>query len=406
MKLMKGKTTILFYLNKSKQKKDGSCPIMVRITNNGREQFTTPFVCKIDLWDNMAQKVIGRNDEAKTINAKLDSIKRSLEDKESEIEDKGDIPTAAEIKRLYLNLNQSLTSLLRLFDELVRTKEKLYKGKRLSYTTFSRYAKTRVRISEFLKKEYHVEDIDIKQVNVSFIERFESYLFADCHLHVNTAAKLIKFLKKVITDAFESGLIKHNCFRSIKIKTVKTKRGFLTAEELQKIIQKEMPTNHLKRVKDMFLFSCFTGMSFIDICNLTFEDVRTIDNEKWIIKERKKTGVESMIKLLDIPMMLIDKYTDSNRKSIFPVISNQKMNQYLKKIAEICNIDKRVTFHLARHTFATTVALDNGVPLESVQHILGHSDITTTQVYAQMTIRRLNNDMTDLQSKLPFKKIG
>lgn len=177
-------------------------------------------------------------------------------------------------------------------------------------------------------------------------------------------------------------------------------RGFLTDEEIQRIMQKEFATPRLEAVRDIFIFSCFCGLAYIDVANLTQDNIVSMNGKMWIMTRRQKTNIPSNILLLDIPLMIIDKYKGKTTKGkLLPILSNQKMNSYLKEIADLCGIKKNLTFHLARHTFAT-MTLSKGVPIESVSKMLGHTNIKTTQIYARITNKKIEEDMLALAGKL------
>ena len=199
-----------------------------------------------------------------------------------------------------------------------------------------------------------------------------------------------------------------NPFANYKSKVKEVERVYLSEEEIQNIIEKDFKTERLSLVRDIFLFSCFTGLAYIDVKNLTKSHISIgIDGEKWIFTHRQKTESASKIPILPLTQMIIDKYEDNpqsvNQEKLLPILSNQKMNAYLKEIATVCNIEKELTFHIARHTFATTVTLTNGVPIESVSKMLGHKNLRTTQHYAKVLDKKVSEDMKILRAKFPMK---
>lgn len=201
------------------------------------------------------------------------------------------------------------------------------------------------------------------------------------------------------------GVMKQDPYANYKIRFQKVDRGFLTDEEIEKLMTKEFSIKRLEQVRDIFIFSCFTGLAYIDVSHLQRKHIVTIDGRPWIMTKRQKTDVPTNVLLLDIPRMIIEKYkeamADDENERLLPVLSNQKMNAYLKEIADICGIEKRLSFHLARHTFAT-MAISKGVPVESVSKMLGHTNIQTTQIYARIINKKVENDMLNLSSKLTF----
>lgn len=232
------------------------------------------------------------------------------------------------------------------------------------------------------------------------IHDFDIYLRTVVGLKPNSATKTLKFFKTVVIFAQKCGVLTHDPFAQHHFHLESVDRGFLTDEEITKIMEKEFATSRLESVRDIFIFSCFCGLAYIDVANLTEDNIVTLDGKKWIITRRQKTHVESNILLLDIPLMIIDKYKGKTKGGkLLPILSNQKMNAYLKEIADLCGIKKRLTYHLARHTFATMM-LSKGVPVESVSRMLGHTNIKTTQIYARITNKKIEQDMMSLSGKL------
>ena len=231
------------------------------------------------------------------------------------------------------------------------------------------------------------------------IHDFEIYLKTVVSLKSNSATKTLKFFKTVVIFAQKCGVMTHDPFLNHHFHLEPVDRGFLTDEEIQRIMQKDFEIPRLEMVRDVFIFSCFCGLAYIDVAYLTQENIITLDNRPWIIINRQKTNVQSNIPLLEIPQMILDKYkgkTKDNR--LLPVLSNQKINAYLKEIADLCGIKKRLSYHLARHTFATML-LSKGVPIESVSKMLGHTNIKTTQIYARITNKKIEQDMMQVADK-------
>ena len=211
----------------------------------------------------------------------------------------------------------------------------------------------------------------------------------------------MKIFKTITILGRKLGVLHHDPFANYHFHLELVDRGFLTDEEILKIVNKKLTIPRLSLVRDIFIFSCFTGLSYIDVANLTPEHLVNMDDKQWIMTKRQKTNVESNILLLDIPKQIIAKYSNKTYRDskLFPVLSNQKMNAYLKEIADICGIGKNLTFHMARHTFAT-MSLSKGVPMESVSKMLGHTNIKTTQIYARITNKKIEHDMEELAGKL------
>jgi site-specific recombinase XerD len=220
----------------------------------------------------------------------------------------------------------------------------------------------------------------------------------------NTAVKYIKNFNKIIKLCLANDWLDKNPFANYKSKVKEVERVYLSEGEIQNIINKDFKTERLSLVRDIFLFSCFTGLAYIDVKNLTKSHISIgIDGDKWIFTHRQKTESASKIPVLPVTQMIIDKYADHpqaiNEEKLLPILSNQKMNAYLKEIAAVCEIEKELTFHIARHTFATTVTLTNGVPIESVSKMLGHKNLRTTQHYAKVLDKKVSEDMKILRDK-------
>lgn len=225
----------------------------------------------------------------------------------------------------------------------------------------------------------------------------------------NGVMKHMERFRKMINVALKNEWMEKDPFKAYKLKFIKFERGYLTEEELQKLESKEFNIERLQIVKDLFIFSRYTGLAYIDKVTLTpAQVIKGIDSENWIITQRTKTKTPVKVTLLPKASKIIDRYQDHPKciaeGTLLPCLSNQKLNGYLKEMADICDIRKNLTFHLARHTFATTVTLSNGVPIESVSKMLGHSRITTTQVYAKVIERKLSEDMFALRQKLAEKQ--
>ena len=234
-----------------------------------------------------------------------------------------------------------------------------------------------------------------------FIRDFEVYLLTHEKVSHNTMAKFMQFFKRIFILARNNGIIVHDPFGNYKINLKKVDRGYLSEQELNKIMKKKFTAKRLEQVRDVFIFSCFTGLSYIDVKDLTKKHLCVaFDGNIWIMTKRQKTGININVPLMDIPKKILEKYDGMlpDDKAL-PVLSNQKLNAYLKEIADLCGIDKNLTFHLARHTFATTITLSKGIPIETVSKMLGHTNIQTTQIYARITNNKISEDMQGLSEK-------
>jgi site-specific recombinase XerD len=289
---------------------------------------------------------------------------------------------------------------LQLFDKHIKDLE-LKVGKDLTRVSFLRYVCVRNRLELFMQSKYNISDIDLREINYSFICDFETYLKSHYTCGHNAVMKLIKHLRTIIIIAKNNGWLHIDPFINYKFHLDKYDRAYLTQQELETIMSRTFPIKRLEQVRDIFLFSCFTGLAYIDVFNLRQTNIReSFDGNMWIMGNRSKTNVSFRVPLMSIPKMILDKYKGTLLTGeLLPIISNQKMNAYLKEIADLCGIKKILTFHVARHTFATTVTLSKGVSTESVSKMLGHTNTKTTQIYARITDTKISDEMSALAGK-------
>jgi site-specific recombinase XerD len=297
-------------------------------------------------------------------------------------------------------------TILSLFDKFINRKKSL-SGANNSKATIQKYGRTQAHVKGCLKEFYSVEDMACNKVDLQFVENFELYLKTTGKCEHNAAMKHMQLFKTNYKTALAHGWAEKDPFQKFKISMREVVRDYLSEKELQTLIDLKLPPNKLPNVRDLFVFCCFTGLAYIDLRNLAVKNIYKENGKYWIRTRRQKTNVKSNIPLLKVPLRLLKKYlpkfeTSEPDKKIFRVISNQKMNAYLKDLADLCGIRKCLTFHIARHTFATTVTLNNGVPIESVSSMLGHKHITTTQHYAKLLDKKLGADMHALSQKIHY----
>jgi site-specific recombinase XerD len=399
---MKSTFSILFYLKRNGQKSNGNMPVMGRITVNGQAvQFSPKVEIKPDYWNVTAGKAIGKSSEVQQVNATLESVKASMTKIYRDLQEREKNVTPEKIKNTFFGIEtNNQKTLLELF---IRHNEDVKKlvGISKSQATYQKYEVTRKHLTCFIRERYNLSDISLKEINNLFVMDFEVFLKTTANCNSNTTAKFMQFFKRIILIAKNNGWILADPFCNYKIRLTKVDRGYLTQEEVERIMGKEFTFARLEHVKDIFIFSCFCGLAYIDVKNLKENNIRTsFDGNLWIMGKREKTGVNFNIPLLDIPKMIIEKYRGKLPKGcLLPVLSNQKMNAYLKEIADVCGIEKNLTFHLARHTFAT-LTLSKGVSIESVSKMLGHTNIQTTQIYARITDTKIKDDMALFAEKL------
>jgi len=401
---MKTKVSTLFYAKKAKAAANGLIPIYMRITINGKriELSTNRFV-EISKWSTEAGKMKGTSEEARSINNHLDLLKSQIRDAEMELIHKKITITTEIFKSKLLGVDERARMLVPIFQDH-NNKIKELVGKEYAPGTLERYTTSLKHTIEFMQWKYNVSDIDITKIDHAFITDYEFWLRSVRNCANNTAVKYLKNFNKIIKLCLANDWIDKNPFANYKSKVKDVERVYLTEAEIQSIIKKDFKTERLSLVRDIFLFSCFTGLAYIDVKNLTKSHISFgIDGEKWIFTHRQKTESASKIPILPVTQMIIDKYKNhpqcNNEDKLLPILSNQKMNAYLKEIAGVCEIEKELTFHIARHTFATTVTLTNGVPIESVSKMLGHKNLRTTQHYAKVLDRKVSDDMKILKDK-------
>ncbi len=407
---MKHKMSILFYVRSSKSSKSGLVPIYQRITINGvRIELSTSKFVEKSKWNPLAGKMKGTSEEARIINSYLDILKLKVYETEKWMVNNNQEINAQTFKNKLLGIEERQRKLIVIFEDHNRKMNELV-GKEFSINTYKKYETTISHTKEFLKHQYRVDDISVKQVNIAFINDFDFFLRNVKNCNNNSTIKYIRNFGKVIKQCYVNGWIDKDPLLKYNGKVREVEREFLSQEEVITIYTKHFKTERLNLVKDIFVFSCFTGLAYIDVKNLTKSHINIgIDGGKWIFTNRQKTETASRIPLLPIAEEIIQKYQNHpeciNKDKLLPVLSNQKMNAYLKEIADICEIEKDLTFHIARHTFATTITLTNGVPIESVSKMLGHKNLKTTQHYAKVLDRKVSEDMEILKAKFTMDNL-
>ncbi|WP_250629721.1 site-specific integrase [Aureibaculum algae] len=390
---------------KNKATSDGKAPIYLRITVNGkRSQLSIKRKINPEKWNYEAALAIGNSLEAKELNYYLDAIRFKLYGIQKKFLDDDKIFSALDIKNRYIGKSENQKMLLNIFQEHNDKVEQLI-GKDFAAGTAERYRTAKKHVEDYIKLEYKCDDIPVNNVDHKFISGLEYYLKTVRNCSHNTAIKYITNFKKIVRIAYANDWIDKDPFYHWKSRLKIVDREFLTKEEIELFIEKKLHTPRLDQVRDIFIFCCFTGLSYSDVKKLTKSNlVLGIDGEMWIKTFRTKTDTPSNIPLLPTAMAIINKYKNHqeviNKEVLLPVLSNQKSNAYLKEIADLTGITKNLTTHLARHTFATTITLSNGVPIESVSKMLGHKSLKTTQHYAKILDRKVSEDMAILKSKL------
>ena len=406
---MQNRFSILFYPRGNDINKNGKAPIYLRITIDGkRSELSIKRKVLLEKWNTNAGKMRGTTSNVRELNRYMDGIRNRVYKIHDKLSESESTITAEIIKNIFLGKDEKHKMLLKIFQNHNDQVEKLI-GNGFAAGTAERYRTAKKHTEDYIKLEYNLNDIPVKDVDHKFITGFEYYLKTERNCAHNTAIKYITNFKKIIRIAYANDWIRKDPFFNWKARLKVVDREFLTEEEIQKMVDKQLHTLRLNHVKDIFIFCCFTGLAYSDVKKLSKDNIVIgIDGERWIKIKRTKTDTRSNIPILPKAQSLIEKYANhpnmENEGKLLPVLSNQKMNAYLKEIADLCEINKNLTFHLARHTFATTVTLTNGVPIESVSKMLGHKSLRTTQHYAKILDRKVSDDMKVLRNKLNFNK--
>lgn len=401
---MNAKLSILFYAKRAKTTTDGLVPIYIRVTVDGeRIELSTKRYTHPDKWSVEGSCMKGYSGEAKSINSFLDSLKSRVYDYQQQLIREDELVNAENMRNKILGIDKRSHMLIGIFQQH-NDEIKALIGKDYAAATHVRYETSLKHTEDFLKWKYKVSDLDIRKIDHEFITSYELYLKSVCNCCQNTTSKYIKNFGKIIRICLANGWLQKNPFINYKSKMVEVERAFLSMEEIESMLNKVFVSDRLNLVKDIFLFSCFTGLAYADVKKLSRKNIAIgVDGDRWIYINRTKTDTRSNIPILPIASYLLEKYEDHpqvvNQEKLLPILSNQKMNSYLKEIADACEINKELTFHIARHTFATTVTLSNGVPIESVSKMLGHKNLKTTQHYAKILDLKVSNDMQILKEK-------
>lgn len=383
---------------------DGVCPLYVRCTMSGqRFEVATGFIALCDNWNESKQLIKGRTEDVKIINNRLEKIRTKIQDIYNQLESIGEPFDVRTIKERFLG-NRKEKGLLEVFDSVVTNIEARL-DKDYSSGTLKHYKTTKKRLVEFLKIRSERSDVALSKIDFSFLNSFDVFLKTEKNVMPNTALTYHKHVKKVFNTAISLGYVSHCPYESFKPTRNETNRDFLTLQELILIQNKKIDISRLDFIRNVFVFASYTGLSYSDIEKLSSNHIQKgSDGNDWIIIDRTKTESRCRIPLLPAAKEVLKKYENHpvarSANRLLPIYSNQKMNSYLKELADICGIKKNLSMHVARHTFATSVTLTNGVPLETVSKMLGHSSLKTTQIYARIVDTKISKDMDQLQKRL------
>ncbi len=390
---------VLFYTNGSKEK-NGVVPIMGRVTINGTvAQFSCKRTVPKELWDAKGNKAKGKSREAREINLALDNIKAQIIKHYQHISDREAYVTAEMVRNAYQGIGSEYETLLGAFD---KDNAKFLKrvGKDRSMSSYRVMVRARNHVAAFIKSQYNRNDLSMLELTPDFIKEFSVFLGTEQGLKNSSVWMMCMWVKTIVSRAHYNGQIPRNPFVQFRINPNTKEREYLTENEIRTLLEHEFKDGTLAFTRDLFVFSCFTALSFVDIKELTTDEIMDVNGEKWILAKRHKTGIPFQVKLLDIPLQLIKKYRPFQKdKSVFGEINYWNICKKLKKVIAECGITKSISFHCGRHSFAT-LALSKGMPIESVSRVLGHTNIKTTQVYAKIITQKLDNDLTMFGNKL------
>lgn len=378
----------------------GLSAIMIRISIDGEmKQFYSKADVSGELWDAKNNRAKGNGHAAREVNKQLEDIRYVLQQRYRDLFGKYGRVTAEQLKCAYLGKTDEGDMLLRLYDRKISQKAALV-GNTIGERTLGKYKNAKEVLSAFIRKEYGMDDYPVASVDYGFISSLDLYYRADCRYSHNYMVKHLRYLKQVVSDAYKNRLIYADPFADYGLKQKPVGKDYLIEPEIRLLLEWHFESKHLERVRDMFIFCAFTGLAYIDAYKLTkYHIIEDAEGNRWIQVNRTKSSVQANIPLLEVPSSILSKYKGLHPDRLLPLDTNQRMNMYLKEIAKICNIHKKLTTHVARHTFSTLM-LTKGVSIESVSKMLGHTDIKTTQIYAKILNRKVGDEVNLVKDQL------
>lgn len=401
---------LIFFIRKSRSEKNTNSLIYLRITINGsRAQMSISRTIPLNRWNSSKGRAKGTSKESKEINDHIEKLTYNLNKIHQKFMDNAQLITPNKMIRALNGVDHSDRKALEVFKEHNENLDQLI-GKDISKASAQRYWTCHNHLQQFIREQFNEKDYRLKDIDYSFITKFEHFLKTKRNCNHNSALKYVNNFKKIIRIALANKWMTHDPLINYRVKFEPVEREFLSQEEVDTLWTKELHFDRLILVRDMFVFSCYTGLAYSDVEKLSKSDISLgIDGSRWIRINRTKTGTKSSIPLLPVAEQILERYADhpevENSERVIPVFSNQKSNAFLKEIAIMCGITKPLTTHLARHTFATTITLTNGVPIETVSRMLGHQSLRTTQHYAKIVDRKISDDMNILKVKLAAQEI-
>jgi len=401
--------TIMFFIKRTKLLKNQEAPIYLRITVDGeRAETTINRSINPEYWNDQKEAANSQAEHASDLNQYLNQIRYQIYQHQKDLIDKNVSITAQALKNAYLNINDGEKRMILQVYQEHNENLKLLLNKGIAPGTYERHVTSRKHLERFIQDTFNKKDYSLKDIDHGFIVKYETFLRTKRNCCNNTTVKYIKNFGKIIRFALNNDWIRVNPFRNIKYRLEEVDKPYLNLEELNSLIKKHIPILRTAQVRDVFVFCCFTGLAFIDVKSLCFKDIEIgFDGNSWIKKQRHKSKQWQHVPLLPVAKQIIEKYSrhpECVRKGVLlPVLTNQKMNAYLKEVADLCGITKNLTTHCARHTFATTVTLANNISMESVSKMLGHSSLAMTKKYARILDSTIGKEMDQLAEKLKFQ---
>jgi site-specific recombinase XerD len=396
---------LLIFLKQPQHYNTGPMYIYLRITVDGiSKELSTKRLWEPSRWNPKAAKATGSKEDSKELNAYLDTLRNMVYEARRTLLERNKPVTAAAIKDLLGGKREADRTVLQVFRQHNEQMLALV-GKEFAPGTMERYRTALEHTRSYIQYNYGKEDVALSFLSYSFITDYAFWLKSVRNCGHNTAMKYLSNFKKIVLHCVRNGWLTTDPFCNFKMGKKEVVRTALSEAELKVIQEKTFVSERLNHIRDIFLFSCYTGLAYIDVKQLKRKDVIVgVDGEQWIATKRQKTDSPTKVPLLPVALAIVHRYSTHPqcevKGTILPVLSNQKMNAYLKEIADVCTINKTLTFHIARHTFATTVTLSNGVPIETVSKMLGHKSIKQTQHYAKIVDKKISEDMIALKKKL------
>lgn len=396
---------LLFYLKQSKNETKNKRYVYLRITVNGiSKELSTKMSWEQSRWNQSSGRATGTKEEAKNLNSYLDSLSLKVYQAKRLLIEADKVVTAEALKNIITGQGQTKRMVLEAFSDHNR-KMKSLEGTEFASGTVQRYQTSYDHTKAFILWKYNTDDLEFKDLNYEFVSDYAFWLKSVRKCNHNSSMKYLANFKKIVLECIKKAWIPSDPFIGFKTTRKEVVRVALTNTEIDSIITKRFDSERLEYVKDIFIFCCYTGLAYIDVKQLKRSQiVKGTDGEQWIVTKRQKTDSPTRLPLLPIAVEIMNKHKDHPKCNvgdyILPVLTNQKMNAYLKEVADICGIDKTLTFHIARHTFATTITLSNGVPIETVSKMLGHRSLKQTQHYAKILDMKISADMSDLKQRL------